>query len=246
VVFQTAVVLGPALVAVCVALGEPPVAAVTAAGLVGFATVAYVAGSRGGRLPVGAAGAAVEPVDRRIAVVLGVTALGGAAAGTLVVSLPALMLARGVPALSGVLFAVVAAGEVCGALAYGARRTRRPSLAHLVVALTCATVLYVGVAAVSHAVPALLAALLLLGAAVGPVPVVLSALLDDVAPAGAVGRAYGLMVSTSLVAIAVGGAAAGALVDRTSPAAVLVLAGMLSLAGAVVAAVARTRAAARR
>jgi MFS family permease len=246
VVFQTAIVLGPALVAVCVALGEPPVAAVTAGGLVGVATVAYVAGSRGGRQPVAAPSTTVAHVDRRLAVVLGVTALSGAAAGTLVVALPALMLGRGVPALSGVLFAVIAVGEVGGALVYGARRSRRPSLAHLVVLLTCAAALYVCAAAAAQSVPVLLATLLLLGIAVGPVSVTLSALLDDVVPAEAVGRAYGLMVSVSLVAIAVGGGAAGALVERTSPATVLVLAGVLALAGAVTAALGRTRAVARR
>jgi predicted MFS family arabinose efflux permease len=233
VVFQAAIAFGPLLVSLCVVVAGPVLAAVVAAVLVGVAAVMYLRAARPDE-PAHHLERPDEPggvLTRGLPVILAVTTLTGMGAGSLVVTLPAVMTSRGAPALSGVLFAAIAMGEVCGALAYGSWRWRGPRHLHLLVSLVVSCAAYATAIGAAPSTFLLMVVLFVSGTAAGPIAIVLSALIDDVTRPGAVARAYALLVSTNLVAIAGGSAAAGFLADLVAPASLLAVpAGLSGLA----------------
>lgn len=244
VAFQAAIAVGPLVVSACLLLAGPEVAAGVAAVLVGAATVLYLATTRERRAPVPAA-RPLPPVTRGrfltpgLLLVLGLIGVLGACFGSLLVTVPATMTARGTPALAGVAMAAVAVGEVAGALAYGARRWRTTYAARLVVVLALLGAAYAAAAVVAPVTPALVAALALSGAATGPAAIMLSALVDHVVDPGSVARGYAALVSANLVAIAGGSALTGLVADHLHPAALLAAPAALSLLAAGACAVAR-------
>jgi MFS family permease len=243
VVFQAAVAVGPLLVSACVVLAGPELGALVAALLIGIATALYLSrdlsractdlpAARSGRARAGRARTGGRAVTSGLLLVLGVAGLTGLGFGSLLVTLPAAMADRGAPAMSGVLFAAIAVGEMCGALAYGARRWSGARSRHLLLCLAVLGVAYATAAAVAPWTASLIPVLVLSGAAGGPVAIVLSALIDDVVADGAVGRAYSLLVGTGLVAIAAGSATAGHLVDPATATQLLAVPAALSLLAA--------------
>lgn len=241
VVFQAAVAIGPLLVSACLVLAGPEPAAVVAALLIGVATALYLSRARTdppvartGRAPVRA-----RAVTPGLLLVLAVTALTSLGFGSLLVTLPAAMTGRGAPALSGALFAAIAVGEMCGALAYGARRWGGGRSRHLRLSLALLGVAYAAAAVAAPSTALLLVILFLSGTAGGPVAIVLSALIDDVVDDGAVGRAYSLLVGTGLVAHAAGSAGAGLLAGLATPTQLLAVPAALTLLAAGLVAVGR-------
>jgi MFS family permease len=234
VVFQAAVAIGPLLVSACVVLAGPEPGALVAALLIGIATALYLSRARAD-LPVvhsGRVRTRGRAVTPGLLLVLGVAGLTGLGFGSLLVTLPAATADGGAPALSGVLFAAIAVGEMCGALAYGARRRGGTRSRHLCLSLALLGLAYAAAAAVAPSTTLLLVVLLVSGTAGGPVAIVLSALIDDVVLADAVGRAYSLLVGTGLVAHAAGSAAAGLLVGLATPTQLLTVPAGLSLLAA--------------
>lgn len=246
VVFQAAVAIGPLLVSACVVLAGPELGALVAALLIGIATALYLSRARAdlpavhaGSARTGRARTAGRAVTPGLLLVLGAAGLTSLGFGSLLVTLPAAMADRGAPALSGVLFAAIAVGEMCGALAYGARRWGGARPRHLFLCLAALGVAYATAAAVAPWTASLILVLILSGVAGGPVAIVLSALIDDVVPDGAVGRAYSLLVGTGLVAIAAGSATAGHLVGLATPTQLLAVPAALSLLAACLVVVGR-------
>lgn len=240
VAFQAAVAVGPLVVSACVVLAGPELAAAAAAALVGAATVLYVARSDSSALAPRDGGTAADARTSRhsrtltpgLGLVLGLTAATGAGFGSLLVTVPTTMTARGTPALAGVAFAAVALGEVGGALVYGAQRWRTSRVRRLSAALMLLGAAYGTAALVVDVDAGLVGALMLSGAAGGPVAIMLSALLDDVVEPGGLGRAYATLVSANLVAIAGGSAVAGLVADTLTPSALLAGPAALSLLAA--------------
>ena len=247
VVFQAAVAVGPLLVSACVVLAGPELGALVAALLIGIATALYLSRARADLPAVrpavrsGRARTRGRAVTPGLLLVLGVAGLTGLGFGSLLVTLPAAMVDRGAPALSGVLFAAIAVGEMCGALAYGARHWAGARSRHLWLCLALLGVAYATAAAVAPWTTSLVLVLVLVlaGVAGGPVAIVLSALIDDVVADGAVGRAYSLLVGTGLVAMAAGSATAGHLVGLATPTQLLAMPATLSLFAAGLVVVAR-------
>lgn len=237
VAFQAAIAVGPLVVSACLLLAGPEVAAVVAAALVGTATVLYLATTRERRAPVPAARPLPPAAHGRfftpgLLLVLGVIGVLGACFGSLLVTVPATMTARGTPALAGVAMAAVAVGEVVGALVYGARRWRASYATRLVVVLALLGASYATAAMVAGTTPALVAAVALSGAATGPAAIMLSALVDHVVDPGSVARGYAALVSANLVAIAAGSALTGLVADHLAPAALLAAPAALSVLAA--------------
>ncbi|MFI7274543.1 MFS transporter [Streptomyces sp. NPDC049879] len=222
VLFQLAVLTGPLLTALLVAVAGPG-AALSAGGLLaGGAALLFSAtgASRAWRPRRDRAGRGRLGRNAGLAVLLTVTAGAGVSAGAVAVAVPAAALSLGRAADSGVLVAASAAGEVVGGLVFGAVRWRLPHDL-TVLATLAASAVAVGLAAwVSGGLVPLFAALFLVGLCAGPAAVAASALLDALVPRPALTRAYTLMVAAGLLGgaagNAVGGAAAGHLGHRSA------------------------------
>jgi MFS family permease len=212
--FQVAVVLGPLLVSGLIALAGPAPAVLVAAGLAGTAGLLFASApasrrwqsdpAQPARRDGGSTGAGLHTL---VAASFG----GGVAAGMLAVDLPVVAATQHSTALVGLLFAGYSAGELVGGLVYGGRSWRWPAAHRLLVGQAGAA------AGVGSLVPltghpaALLPVMALIGGFSAPVSIAYSALLDEVAPVGALARSYTVMVAAGLIGAAAGNAAGGVL-----------------------------------
>lgn len=137
----------------------------------------------------------------------------GVSTGLVAVAVPAAASAEGSTADSGLMFATVSAGDIAGGLILGARRCRW-AYARLLLASLAGSVVAAGIlAAAAWFGLSLYPALLLVGAAAGPLAVAGSAVLDEVAPRGRLTSAYSLLVSVGLLGASLGNGAGGALAE---------------------------------
>ena len=241
VLFQTAVVLGPLVVALAVHAAGPGWAVFVAAALTAGAAAWFA------RLPEGrvrrpdgraAGGPAADGRARGLRVLLVVAGASGFAHGLTAVGVAAAV--TGTPALAGIAFAAAAAGDLCGGFLYGGRRWAASAPSQLVsaqglAALACA------VAGLASASPVWLVPALFLHGLVGaPAAIIVSTVLDDVMPPGAVARGYTRLVGVGLVAGAAGSWFGGLASTRVT-AAGLFLAGAAAVAVAAVAALVSRR-----
>ncbi|MFI0941881.1 MFS transporter [Streptomyces sp. NPDC021020] len=216
VLFQLAVLGGPLLTALLLALAGPG-AAVLSGGLLAGAAAALFGSSRAcrSRRPARSGRHSGAGTGRGLAVLLALTAGTGVSGGMTAVAVPAAALATGSAAASGALMAVSAAGEVAAGLVYGALPVRWTAPARILPLTLAAAAAAVGLAAwAAPVLVALFPALFLVGACSGPSAIAASALLDTLAPRAALTRAYTLMVGCYLVGGAAGNAVGGALVQR--------------------------------
>lgn len=211
VAFGLATVAGPLLVSGAVLIASPALAVGVAAGAIGVGTVGFAAtpAVRAWRP------ASMRPMEHGRLLSPGVVTLlvanmaMGFAAGVGAVALPAVVLAHGVPALAGVGFALRAAGDVIGGLGYGAIRWSAGRGRQLAIGLGVYA-MFSWLFAASAGLIIVLFVLLLLGSTlIAVIPIVSSALLDDVAPRQALTTAYTAMIGTSLLASSAGNALAG-------------------------------------
>jgi predicted MFS family arabinose efflux permease len=195
---------GPLLFGGIVAVFSPSLALTVTAVVAGAGTLGLAWVMRAGR-PDGATPGGIGVLrDGRMRLLLAVIVLLGGAIGVLEVGVPALAVARGVPAASGPLIAAISLGGILGALCYGRLRwSARPARRLGVLLLT------VCLALLPLAVPGDLyvagGALFFAGLAINPAMTTSSLVVDEleVAPAEAFG-----WLST---AIGAGGAAGGGL-----------------------------------
>ena len=132
-------VLGPALVAACVALDHPEAAVLLAAlaalcgGLMFVATPAIRSWTRAGARTHGSwLGVLASP---RLLIVYSATVLYSVAFGLFEVAVSAHAAARGAPAAAGIALALASLGSGVGALVYGSRHWRTPLTAQFALAL---------------------------------------------------------------------------------------------------------------
>lgn len=138
----------------------------------------------------------------------------GFAFGAIEVTLPAFADSEGDRQLAGVLIAIWSLGSAAGGLLYGARRWRMP-LARL--HLWAALLVPVGIGMLALATSPLAMALLVIpaGLPIAPLIATRNELAGDVAPARAATEAYTWPLTAMVSGIALGAAAAGALVDAS-------------------------------
>jgi predicted MFS family arabinose efflux permease len=209
---------GPLVVGAVVALASPDAAVVTAAALTLVGTLLFASSpvsraQRGGRSEAGRLGALAAPGLRTIVIVLLPV---GAAFGAIEVAVPAFAEAHGSRATAGVLLAVWGIGSMLGGLWYGTRRwTAPPELRFTVlVALLPLVMAPVGLAGSSAVLGVLL---VVAGAPIAPVFVTAYTLVDRLAPPGTITEAFTATTTAVVVGVALGNAAAGALVEPIGP-----------------------------
>ncbi|MEU7863522.1 MFS transporter [Nonomuraea sp. NPDC049141] len=201
---ELAMLTGPLLLGVLIALASASlalgvVAVAAGAGTLAFSRVLRVTGpSRSARR-----GRVFRHLGMRLLLVV-VVLLGGAI-GALDVGVPALAAARGIPAATGLLVAALSLGGVAGAAVYGARRwTADP--ARRLTGLLLVFGLALGPLVLVSSLPLFWAVLFAGGLMLNPALTTTSLLVDELAP-GAQAEAFG-WVST---AVGVGGAAGSGL-----------------------------------
>ena len=211
-------IAGPLVVGGLVAIASPDAAVVAAAaltfaGTVLFATSPLSRAQRGGRSPAGRLGALAAPGLRTLVLVLLPV---GVAFGAIEVAVPAFAENHGSRATAGVLLAVWGLGSMLGGLWYGTRRWETPPGRRFAAILA---VLPLAMAPVGLAgSPAALGVLLVVaGAPIAPAFTTAYTLVNRLAPPGAITEAFTVTTTAVVAGIALGNAAAGALVDSIGP-----------------------------
>lgn len=147
----------------------------------------------------------------------------GIATGSITVGLPAVLDATS-PGVVGAAFTALALGDLAAGALYGSRRWSGSLRRHLLLSLLCAAL---GAVLLAWLVswPALaVVAMFLLGAMGTPAGIAMSALLDTTVPRSKLTVAYTSMIATNLVAVSLGSAAGGAIIDLATPSSALVAA----------------------
>jgi predicted MFS family arabinose efflux permease len=211
-------IAGPLVVGGLVAIASPDAAVVAAAaltfaGTVLFATSPLSRAQRGGRSPAGRLGALAAPGLRTLVLVLLPV---GVAFGAIEVAVPAFAENHGSRATAGVLLAVWGLGSMLGGLWYGTRRWETPPGRRFAAILA---VLPLAMAPVGLAgSPAALGVLLVVaGAPIAPAFTTAYTLVNRLAPPGAITEAFTVTTTAVVAGIALGNAAAGALVESIGP-----------------------------
>jgi MFS family permease len=208
---EIALVTGPLLIAALIGFG-PGVGLITAATISGVATAGFAV--------LGTTEATVHDVPVRmdghrptaLPAVLAVAFLLGAMLGVFQVAAPSLAIARGVPAIGGVLIAAVSVGGISGAVLYGAIRWKADPSTRLILLLA---LLAVATTALLPVLPlAAVGALLAVGGlALNPAFATTSLLIDR--HGGSRGaEAFGWMSTAGGGGTAAGNAVAGALAQH--------------------------------
>jgi MFS family permease len=234
---EVAILTGPLLIAVVVAIASAGLALVVAASISGGAAIAFAALSGAdGRGPGEPAGTRLFR-STAMASLLVVTFLLGCTLGALQVATPALALTRGVPALAGVLIAALSVGGTIGALLYGGRRWRVDPSGRLL-GLLC----LVGIAATPlAALPPLIvvgALLAFVGLAMNPALTTTSLLVDRHSETRSA-EAFGWISTAIGGGTAAGSATAGALAQHNGFATAFLAAAIAAYGAVFVAAMAR-------
>jgi MFS family permease len=236
VVFEVAVVTAPAIVAGIVAFTTPDVAVVLAGALgsgsaLGFTQTKASRRWRGEYHDIGWLGPLAAPGMRTVFAVL---AVFGSAVGIVQVAVPAFADERGSAAAGGVLLAALSAGSLVGGLVYGARTWRGAPPTRLTVLMLVLGGAF-ALLSVAQSAAVLAVLLVLCGALFAPTTVVGSTLLDTVAPAGTVTEGFAAMVMGIVAGTALGNALGGALVESSSYATSVLIAGAVAASGALLA-----------
>ncbi|HTJ39588.1 MAG TPA: MFS transporter [Dactylosporangium sp.] len=237
--FELVFVVGPMLVALCVALWQPAVAlgAAAAITLVGTLLVARGRAMRSWRRHEGHAPArGLGPLRVPGFAALLVTAFGlGFAFGGTGVAVPAYAteyVARDPQSAGGILLGVWGIGSAASGLWFGSRPRARARLRWLLAGVAASLAV---LAAMPNAL-ALGAALIIGGATIAPALTVQNSMVGAIVPRSMLNEAYTWLVTVSIAASAAGVAVTGLVVDRPGGAVwAFLLAGAAVAAGAVVA-----------
>jgi len=218
---EGALVLGPLIVAAVVSIGGRTSTIVVSALAIEIGTIALslttvartvALGEPAASAGVGAGGAAEGRGTRTaIRIVLGATLCVTVALGVVDVAVPVFALRHGSVADAGLLLGVLAAGTALGALWCGSHPPAM-ALERQMTIYTAPLVACIGAMALVNS-PLLLGALLVLtGFAIGPLYVVLYALIEQSVSAGDRTRAFAWEVTVTNTGAAVGSAAAGVII----------------------------------
>ncbi|MGI5245670.1 MFS transporter [Dactylosporangium sp. CA-139066] len=237
--FELVFVVGPMLVALCVALWQPAVALAAAAGitLVGTLVVARGQAMRSWRRPEGHAPArGLGPLRVPGFVALLVTAFGlGFAFGGTGVAVPAYAteyVTDDPQSAGGILLGVWGIGSAISGVWFGSRPRARVRLRWLLAGVAASLAI---LAAMPNAL-ALGAALVIGGATIAPALTVQNSMVGAIVPRSMLNEAYTWLATVSIAASAAGVAVTGLVVDRPGGAVwAFLLAGASVAAGALVA-----------
>jgi hypothetical protein len=237
---EAALIVAPLIVAAIVAAGSTGGALVVAAlGLLAGTAAAARSQLTGALAPhASRAEHPARPLPGALWLVIASLLGPGTALGAIDVAVPALARDAGAPASAGLLLAALAIGTAAASLAAGRRPWRWPPMRRLAL-LQVLLALMLALCALAAARLELLGlALVGAGAALGALFVTLYLLVDELAPPGAGTRTFAWLGAANNAGIAVGAAAAGALMDRHSHPAGLWLAVGCAAAGVALATVA--------
>lgn len=217
---EGALVLGPLLVAAAVAAGGARIAIVTAALLIELGTIALsltrvARESSTGRPTTEAAAAAGDrpPHGRAtIRVVLAATLCVTIALGVVDVAVPIFAARHGSVADAGLLLGLLAAGTALGSLWYGSR-AHESDLERRLTSYTAPLVACLGVMTLVTSPLVLGVLLVLTGMAIGPLFVVLFALIQRAAGERDLTRAFAWEVTVTNTGAALGSAGAGVMIS---------------------------------
>jgi predicted MFS family arabinose efflux permease len=205
---ELAILAGPLILAGMIAAASASLALITVAALAAAGTVGFAASfwSPNDREAAHAAPGGLVLRIRGLQLVLAVALLVGAVIGALEVAAPTLATEHRAPAAAGLLIASLSVGGILGAAIYGSRRwhTRAPTRLLLLVALITVA-LALMIAAQGLVVVGVL--LLFAGIALNPALTTFSLLIDQHVPAQTAGEAFGWLST----AIAGGTGAASAI-----------------------------------
>jgi predicted MFS family arabinose efflux permease len=236
---EMAVLLGPLLLAAVVALASAAAAVLVVGGLASAGTLALAAVMPRRLHPDSAEPrhSALRSPGVRLALVVN---LGFALAlGCIELAIPALAGERGVPAVSGLLLAVMSVGGVLGAIAYASRRWGSLTSARLALLLA----LYAIALAPLIATPSfglIVLPLLFAGAAINPIVTTVALLVEDHAGAAAA-EAFGWQSTSLALGAAAGNALSGPLAQHHGSSAAFAAGAIAAAAAAVLALLARAR-----
>ncbi len=241
---ETFFVLGPGLAGLLAAAPWAGTGVVVAAGcmLLGAVSFALTGTVRAWRPePRTRPGSALDgALDRALGGLAGpgmrtlvIAALGfGAVIGVVEVAVPASATLAGYPAVGGLLLGTWSVSSVICGIGYSARPWPRPL--HLrVPVLLAGFAAGVSVLAIPTTLLGLGLAMLVAGALITPQAIAHSAVIEQVAPAGAVAEAFGWVITAVTLGLAAGQSVSGQLVETVGPRAAFLAgtAGGLALAG---------------
>lgn len=218
---ELSILTGPLLLAAVIAAANASlaliaVALVAAVGTIGFARLLVpVAGRAAGPMPAVVSRLGVFG-STGMRIVVSVAGLMGGTFGALEVGIPTIASARGAPAASGLLVAVVSVGGIAGASLYGGRRWRSDPAWRLAILLAAMTATIALSVPVSSLVP-LGALLLLSGIALNPALTTLSLLVDRHVDRGSVAEAFGWLSTGFSGGAGATSAIAGAITSLSHP-----------------------------
>jgi predicted MFS family arabinose efflux permease len=206
-------VAGPALAGAIIASLSAQAALLVAAALTAVGGMGFAARARAAPSPTARrrrVGPLRQPGVRTLVLV---TVLADACLGIVEVSVIAAANQEGRASVAGLLLAVFSAASALGGAAYGARTWRASPAARLAVLTALSAVAYPLLAA-AGSLPLLAVALAIAGPPSAAQWATTSVALDDVAPAGTDAEAFTWLSSANATGIALGSAAAGALIER--------------------------------
>jgi MFS family permease len=233
VLLETFFIGGPLAAAAMIAIGSPASAVLVLAacelvGVYAFAAMPASRNWRGEPSEAGRAGALASAGMRTLTLV---DVPFGALFGTLDVAAPAFAKAHGAAATAGVVLAALAAGSMIGGLVFGARSATPKNREWRNVLLLAAFTLLLAPTLIADSLLALGVIVAIAGLVVAPLTALFFGLIDDVAPAGTVTEATSWVTTSYAAGVAIGTAAAGAIVEHAgTDAAFAVMCGFGALA----------------
>jgi predicted MFS family arabinose efflux permease len=236
---EVAVLLGPLVLAAIVAVASAAAALLVVGGLAGAGTLVLAAVIPRQLHP--------DPTERRrsalrsseVRLALTVNLVFALALGCIELGIPALTGERGVPAVSGLLLAVMSVGGILGALVYASRRWERGAATRLAALLAIYAIAIAPlIATPSFALMVL--PLLLAGAALNPVVTTVALLVEDHAGAAAA-EAFGWQSTALAMGAAAGNALSGPLAQHDGASAAFAAGAIAAVVATVLAVLARRR-----
>lgn len=220
--YELAIVIGPALVGVISTTGQPAwaVTAVAGTGLVGTLNVALVPGGHDRRQHNSTTAPHRGVLDARFRTLVAVAFLVGAAEGPLTVAITAAAVRDHVSAASGLLVSALATGSVLGMLLYGMRTWTSAPPTRLVgytIALTAGLLVLTAATATTAAAAVALAAILV-GLALGPTITTIALFVNIAAHPGRLAEAFAWTSFATPCGAAAAQALSGILVTGPGPA----------------------------
>lgn len=214
--FTVAFLIAPLLVSAMLLLASPAAAVLLAAGFaaaagLGFALTKASRQWRPTDAPKGWRPRGLATAGMRTLLIA--NAAGGVIAGMSGVALPAVAIALGSAALTGIFSATGAASDVIGGLWYGGRRWSIPLTHRLIAIQGCFMLTAVGMSIAAGSIPAMIVVLVIGGTLASAGGITTGMLLDRVALPGTLTESYATLVSAGLIGSSIGYTAGGSLVE---------------------------------